>query len=241
MLQIAVCDDESLLREYTAALVRRELRELGPEVDCFESGEALLQTMSAGDYTPDIAVLDIQMDGMDGISLAKRLNDLTPNCRIIFLTGFLTFATDVYASGHVYFIVKDELDKRIGEALHKALLAFPITRPVICVQGKQGSQIFALDSVLFIERVGRKTRIVTDEGEHLVTPAPAVLLRDTPEGLFIRCHQSIWVNSARIAGLRSEEFILCDGRSVPISRGFKQQARAYFLASLTGKQTHTPD
>ena len=152
---IAVCDDEALHRERTTALLRRG--------------------MSLGDYAPDIAVLDIQMDGMDGISLAKRLNELAPGCRVIFLTSFLSVATDVYSAEHVYFIVKDELEKRLGDALRRAVASMPAAsaRPaVLRVPTKQSTELLPLSRVLYLERTGRKTRIVTLDGERLVSAAP---------------------------------------------------------------------
>lgn len=70
MLRVAICDDEKLHREHTARIVCEKLAPRQPETDCFDSAEAMLRTIDAGDYTPDIAVLDIQMGETDGIALA---------------------------------------------------------------------------------------------------------------------------------------------------------------------------
>ena len=105
MLRIAICDDERIQRRHTAELIDSALAARSADISCFDSSEALLQAVVSG-YAPDIAVLDIQMGEMDGISLAKRLNALTPSCRIIFVTSYLAFATEVYSTEHVYFILK---------------------------------------------------------------------------------------------------------------------------------------
>ena len=52
------------------------------------------------------------------------------------------------------------------------------------------------------------------------------------EERFIRCHQSIWVNPQWVSAMKSDEFLLKDGASLPISRGYKQSARDAFFASL---------
>lgn len=235
---IAICDDERVHREHTAALARAELAEYEADIDCFESARALLLAMSAGDYTPDIAILDIQMDGMDGISLAKRLNGLAPDCRIIFLTSFLSFATEVYSTEHVYFIVKSEIRKRLGDALRKAATTLPMSAAhpaVVCISGRAGAEVIPMRDILYMERAGRKTRVVTIGGERLTSQPPAELLGSGMEGSFIRCHNSFWVNLLKISALGKDDFVLDDGSSVPISRGYKQRARTCFFDSLVGK------
>ena len=75
----------------------------------FASPAVLLQEIGAHGYTPDIAIVDIQMDEMSGIELAKRINTVLPQCAIIFATSYLSFATDVYETEHAYFILKVNL------------------------------------------------------------------------------------------------------------------------------------
>lgn len=127
MLRIAICDDERIHRRHTAELIDGALAARGEDISCFDSSEALLQAVDSG-YMPDIAVLDIQLGEMDGISLAKKLNALTPSCRIIFVTSYLAFATEVYSAEHVYFILKSQIDERIGSALEKAVSAIDAYR-----------------------------------------------------------------------------------------------------------------
>ena len=161
--------------------------------------------MTQQGYAPRVAVLDIRMAGMDGIELAKRLNALVPGCAVIFLTAYLSYAPDVYETRHVYFVLKSELDRRIGYR------NVPVT------------------DVLFLERILRKTRVVMTDGEELVTAAPAALLEAVPDGVFLRCHQSYIVNLAHVRTLGDTFFRMEDGTSVPISRAFYKEAKnAYY-------------
>lgn len=120
---------------------------------------------------PRVAVLDIRMAGMDGIELAKRLNALVPGCAIIFLTAYLSYAPDVYETRHVYFVLKSELDRRIGSALRAALAetAAPASLQLATAHGYRNVPV---TDVLFLERILRKTRVVLTDGEELVTAAP---------------------------------------------------------------------
>ncbi len=237
MLNIAICDDEKLHRDYTEKIVARETAGLAPEIDTFSGADDLLRRMELGDYTPDIAILDIQMAGTDGISLAKRLNDAAPHCQIIFLTSYLSFATDVYEAEHVYFLLKSELETRIGAALKKATAALTAGRsavPCITAGTRTKAVVFPVADVLLLERVGRRTRLAAVTGDHWTTLSPRELLTGEAAAQFIRCHQSYWVNAAKIVSLANNEFTLADGTRVPLSRSFRAQARSRFFALLHG-------
>ena len=175
------------------------------------------------------------MAGMDGIELAKRLNALVPGCAIIFLTAYLSYAPDVYETRHVYFVLKSELDRRIGSALRAALAetAAPASLQLATAHGYRNVPV---TDVLFLERILRKTRVVMTDGEELVTAAPAALLEAVPDGVFLRCHQSYWANFSHITAMEKDEFVLTGGLRVPISRSYRSAARSAFFANLRGEE-----
>lgn len=133
MIPIAVCDDERIhgLRTREVILSHGGVRD--PVVQLFETPDALLDAIRLRDYCPRVAVLDIRMEGTDGILLAEQINDLLPQCAVIFLTAFLEYATDVYETRHVYFILKSELEQRIGSALERLLTERGCPRTCSCL------------------------------------------------------------------------------------------------------------
>ena len=221
MIPIAICDDELLHARQTQAAIRR--CEAQAVTRCFETPLALLAAVTQQGYAPRVAVLDIRMAGMDGIELAKRLNALVPGCAIIFLTAYLSYAPDVYETRHVYFVLKSELDRRIGSALRAALAetAAPASLQLATAHGY---------------RILRKTRVVLTDGEELVTAAPAALLEAVPDGVFLRCHQSYWANFSHITAMEKDEFVLTGGLRVPISRSYRSAARSAFFTNLRGEE-----
>lgn len=234
MLNIALCDDDKLHLEHAKKLIGSHLSEYDHFIDGFENSEALLRAMEIGDYFPDIAVLDIKMDGADGISLAKRLNELAPRCQIIFLTGYIDYATEVYSVEHVYFVLKSEAETRIGDALNKALEALMTGKtrvPTITAKAAGVVKLIQVNSIRYIERVGRKSRIVTDEAEFVASQAPTELVEGNMQ-YFLRCHQSFWVNLGKISTLKNDEFYLDDNTHIPIGRTFRHEARARFFEYL---------
>ena len=89
-----------------------------------------------------------------------------------------------------------------------------------------------LRDILYLERILHKTRVQMRNGTEMVTASPAELLKDVTEGAFIRCHQSYWVNYEHINAMEKNEFVLSDGTRIPISRTFRDSARAEFFSDM---------
>lgn len=232
MLQIAICDDNKLHLEHEKSLVSKALAAYSNEIELFTSAEELLGSIDCGDYTPDIAILDIEMDGMNGIELGKKINAILPECRIIYLTGYLNYAPDVYATEHVWFVLKERIEDGIVPALLKAVSSSPADRNtplgLLAKVGRKTSFI-PLRDVMYIERTGRKCRIVTANGDILVPRSPDSLLKGPASEVFIHCHQSYWINIQKIAALDRADFVLTDGTRIHISRTYLVESRAKFF------------
>lgn len=231
MHKFAICDDEPLHRERLAQSVHNHLNGQIAELRLFASPVTLLQEIDVHGYTPDIAIVDIQMCEMGGIELAKRINTVLPQCAIIFATSYLSFATDVYETEHAYFILKSEFDRRIEAALQKALSQrLP---PVLHYPVSHGFRNTPCSQVLCMERILRRTKLTLLDGTEDWTPlTPAELLNTDGTQQFIRCHQSYWVNFRRIETMENDCFLLPNGLRVPISRTYRSAAREQFFSRL---------
>jgi two-component SAPR family response regulator len=100
MIRVLVVDDEQVIREGTARVVA----ECIPDSDitvCATPSEALAE---AGKKAFDIAFLDIEMPGMSGIELARKIREVSPFTNIIFSTAYPEYAGDAFslhASGYI--------------------------------------------------------------------------------------------------------------------------------------------
>ena len=87
--KIAICDDSAADQNFIKELTMRWASKgrLALRIDTFPSAESFLFHY-AEDKDYDILLLDIEMDGMDGISLAKKLRQDNDKIQILFITGF---------------------------------------------------------------------------------------------------------------------------------------------------------
>ena len=89
MLVFALDDEPLLLRK-----LKRTIEEVLPdsEVRDFTRASAALKVIEEENIFPDIIFLDIEMPGMSGINLAKKIVAENPNCKIIFCTSYTQYA-----------------------------------------------------------------------------------------------------------------------------------------------------
>lgn len=235
MLNIAICDDEPLHLKNAERIIGAKLEAYSPEIDTFPSAESLLQSMSEGDYAPDIAVLDIELGSTDGISLAKELNRIAPRCKIIYLTNYINYAPDVYFTDHTWFVMKRDIEKTIGPALEKAIIYLTSnisSNPSLTVKTRGTVKLIPVSQVLYIELTDRKTRIVTESGDAVTGHHPKELLANIPENCIVRCHQSIHVNIDKIVSIEKNDLVLSDGCRIPVSRTYRSDVKKRFFSKL---------
>lgn len=96
---IAVDDELSAL-----GLLVRSIQEACPtaEINKFQSSHDTLQFLETNHC--DVAFLDIHMRGIDGLTLAKKIKELNPQCNLIFVTGYSEYAREalsMHASGYI--------------------------------------------------------------------------------------------------------------------------------------------
>ncbi len=116
---LAVDDEQLLLDELVLALKEAEPR---AEIAAFQKSHEALEY--AREHQIDVAFLDINMRGIDGISLAKHLKRFNPNVNIIFCTGYSEYYADAFkvkASGYLLKPIKAEAVREELDDLRRPL------------------------------------------------------------------------------------------------------------------------
>ena len=97
-----VIDDELPALKMSEQIVREAYPEA--QVYTFGDSEAALEAIGGQGQLPDVVFCDIEMPGMNGIEFAVRLKTLSPQTRIIFVTGYSQYALDafrIHAHGYI--------------------------------------------------------------------------------------------------------------------------------------------
>lgn len=114
-MRIAICDDDKEIREMLA----EKSAKLYPKADIslWQSGVELLSAKEK----PDILLLDIQMQGKDGMETARELRKRDKAVIIIFVTALSDFVFQAFDVGAFHYLVKPFDDGKFAEVLRNAV------------------------------------------------------------------------------------------------------------------------
>ena len=214
-LNIAICDDEEIIREQIKELTEKEKSGLCMEL--YETGDALL----AFGKQFDIVFLDIQMEGTDGIETAKRLRQRDEDTILIFITGIREYVFQAFDVAAFHYLLKPieeekfrEVFRRAGRELEKRKSK---RRETVFIKTRNRSFSLEKDSILYIESRGKKVEIHTT-GETIEAYASMNEMEGQLGGGFFRCHRGYLVNMAYVAEYDSGSITLNNGEYVYLAK-----------------------
>ena len=122
MLSIAVVDDEQVHRDILVKYIKewKKQKMADAEVETFHSSDAFYFTW-CGEQRFDVLFLDICMDGMDGVSLAKKLREKGKNVNIIFTTGVADYMQEGFEVEALHYLLKPIKREKVWECLEKCV------------------------------------------------------------------------------------------------------------------------
>jgi two-component system, NarL family, response regulator DesR len=129
MVRLLLADDQELIRSALAALLALE-----PDFEVVASvGRGDEVVSAARDSQPDVALLDIDMPGIDGLAAAAVLAHEVPQCRALIVTtfgrpGYLRRAMESGARG---FVVKDAPPEQLADAIRRVAAGELVVDPVL--------------------------------------------------------------------------------------------------------------
>ncbi|WP_333769060.1 response regulator transcription factor [Streptomyces sp. IBSBF 2435] len=128
-VRVLLADDQSMVREALATLLGLE-DDIEVVVQVARGDEVVA---AARAYTPDVALLDIEMPGMTGIEAAALLRTACPRVKVVIVTtfgrpGYLRRAME---SGAAAFLVKDAPAAQLAEAVRRVLRGERVIDPAL--------------------------------------------------------------------------------------------------------------
>jgi two-component system response regulator DesR len=131
-IRLLLADDQALVRGALAALLALE-----PDLEVVaEVGRGDEVVPEARRARPDVALLDVEMPGLDGISATQQLRAALPLCRVLVVTtfgrpGYLRRAMAAGASG---FVVKDTPARQLADAVRRVASGLRVVDPSLAAE-----------------------------------------------------------------------------------------------------------
>lgn len=200
----------------------------------FASAEEALEKID--EIKPDVLFLDIDMPGMTGMDLRRKMGN-EQVC--IFITSYPDYAVDSFELAALDFLLKP-LDKdrfaqtmeRLQDYLdikHKAAL-FECSLGGDSIFIKDGHQQIKiqLHEIVYLEALKDYTRIVTEQKKYCVLSMLGNLLQEHAFQKFVRIHRSYAVQKHFISKLTSRQVFINDV-ALPIGRSYKNAAEELLI------------
>lgn len=240
MLQITICDDEAAQIELLFRYVKEWQKETDTEisVDKYDSADRFFFAWEEKKQT-DILLLDIEMPGMDGMMLARKLREQGEAVQIIFVTGKPDYVFMGYEVEAVSYLMKPVKKEQLFSCLNRAKERCSKKEPELIVEETDEVQKIRVRDICYLESEAHDTRIY-----------PACGKADTGLEKFIRCkkgihsletelaeksenffkpHRSYLVNLSHIEKITRKDVVMDTGAVIPLARGKWEEMNLAYL------------
>lgn len=228
MIRVAIVDDERQVREDLAAMVGRFAHETGRSISVtlLEDGAKLVRM----EPPPDIVLLDIEMDEVDGMKAARMLRRAGSEAQIIFITNMAQYAIKGYEVSALDFMVKPVRYPSFAFRFSRAVeLALQRSRTRITLDTRDGFVRVDVASISYVEVRGHRLVYHTSSEGDLELWGT---MRDAASELeplgFALCNACYLVNLDHVTRIDGE-FVYVGDEPLKMSRG----KRRAFVDALT--------
>ncbi len=225
-IKIAVCDDLLEERKRIVAYLQKyvDIRGYFITIDEFENGEELL-SVDVSKY--NLIVLDIFMNELNGIEVAKEIMKRSNHTPVIFCSSSNEFAEESYDVNAFRYLTKPVDVNRFFQTLDKFFNTQTSLRMISFKQNRIDESIY-LAEVLWIEAGDHKSIIHTRSGDITTTTIFKQFCAELEDADFIKPIRFALVALDAIEGIPGEDIKLIDGTIIGVSRDMRKEVkRAY--------------
>ena len=206
-----------------------------PSVDEFKSAEDFLPKFSAGMF--QIVFLDICMDEMNGIELAKELRAADPHLMIVFQTTAREYAFDAFPIHPFDYLIKPCRQDEVDAVLDEALRVLDAGDPEISIAAARATYSVPLRSIIAITSQGHNTEVYINNNQSLTSTETfkniTSKLGDDPR--FLMINRGIIVNMDYVLAPAADSMQMKDGSSYPIKVNGRAAVLSVFSQYMISK------
>lgn len=234
-MNIAVCEDH---REEAAWLKKQieywSLQEkIQTNITLYENAKQFWF-----DYGPeksfDMLMLDIEMPGENGVSIAKKLRERHDDIPVIFVTGMEEYMSEGYDVQAVHYLLKPVNKDKLFECLYRVYEKSKLQEPFLILNTNRGTVKLMQNDILKIESFSRSCIYTTLKGDFQTGISLKNSINGLQEASFAYSHRGIIVNLQHVEAITHEQIILTGGHTALISRRQYNDFNKAFIAYHNG-------
>lgn len=218
-MKIALVEDNELHREQISQEIQVYFDDLNEvcELRVFDNGSDMLDHYFAvGGY--DLLLLDIQLPGMDGISVAKQIRHHDEKVLIVFITSMTSYAVQGYSVHALDYILKPINRISFRNTLDHAREMFcQRSEHFIWVSTSEGLLKLDISQIYYIETEKHAVRLHYTKGSFHINDTLKNIEEKLKNAPFCRCNNCYLVNLAHVERVKKNDVIVA-GHELAFSR-----------------------
>ena len=214
-MRIAVCDDEELFRIEFKNVLDKALVNVDYDIDTFSGGSSLYEAFLKSPF--DLVFLDIEMPGIDGITLAKRLRAISENVHIVFLTSHIEYALEGYEVNALRYLVKPVDMNKLGEVLKYVQDKKNNSRQIMIREDGEDI-VIDISDIIYMESMDKNVRIVTSKREYVTRYNISDYEEELKNSGFLRIHRGYLISLSKVKKIVKNDVVMDGDISLPVSR-----------------------
>lgn len=219
-MRIAICEDNQEHANILNGMIQKwaETEEIKVDIHYYESAEQFLYYWEKGEPY-DLIFLDIQMNRMNGMELARYIRRQDRAVFIIFTSGLLNYVFKGYEVSAFRFLRKPLQEKDVLAALKKVYYEVEEgKREAVIIPTEEGSLRVFKQDIYYVEADNHYIIMHTKQGDFRYKEKLGNVEPMFPEPTFCKCHRSYIINLRHMGRLMKDEVEIDNGDTLPVSK-----------------------
>lgn len=232
-MNILICDDQIEYLEKVREVIRNWSREKRVKVKVASnlSAEEIIKAANFDKY--HLAFLDIEMEEMSGIELAKKLKEINTDISIAFVTNYDSYVYEAFEIEVLQYIYKNNLTRQVPKVLDRVQKRWQEKQGMFYYSVRRTPCSIRFDEIYYMEVQGRKMYLHTEDETIEFSGRIKDVIKELPDDSFIQCYRSYIVNLNKIKKIQYNTITLDNGNTVPFSEKLRKELKEKQLLLYT--------
>jgi DNA-binding LytR/AlgR family response regulator len=232
MLEIALCDDNEYELDLLNAMVLKYSKEKNIILltSTYKKGEELINSSKKF----HVIFLDIKMDQIDGIEIAKMIRESDKHVKIIYVTNYSNYQNDAFSVRAFGYVIKpisyNTICKQLDDIIEYSQQEY--NKTTFTFNTDSGVKTLNVEDIYYFESCNHKIEIVSKNRTFKVSDSINNILNNFKSYGFSMPHKSFVINLLYVSSIKGYDIILTTGDLIPMSQKRAVEFKTEFYSFL---------
>ena len=178
----------------------------------------------------DIIFLDIKMDRINGMELARLIRKTNKNIPIVFTTNMKEYVIQGYTVSAMHYLIKPVKKETCFQCLNKVLKNRK-ERKYYIINDIDVEKIVKIPTteIIYITMHSHTATMITTKKEYEFRKTISQILTELDDKLFVKCHKSYIINIRHVESISKNFVYMSNDKEIPIGRNIAKEINDLFL------------